>query len=389
MTADFNNKNILLNQNRYLPIVLWLFPLLLLNIGWWVFSYIDYRWIKTDWIEQSNQDAELLSASSDFNYCVGKISGNFFTDLKSGIESFSGVNQKEQLNKYIGSRANYIFRYPFPKHNLFVFKLLSNNKKTELIYSNTDKIISRAALSKTFEYLVRINNQDDTFSDEAKNSGAKITNNFLGGETDPSVMAETQRGKVSYSIYQYRPHFFIWDYILDKKSGDMFGFFLLIENSKETDAAGRLIALREQRYLQKNKDKSFLAAFIPLFAGYGGVVASEDFSKIPEYKTFIKEWVPRNIEKLSDWEFKPISTENEKTKVGKYQAFFHLTNGQSHAAVLLKPMLDKLEMPFWLYLLNIFIIGIIVLLLFRGFLLGQWCFVFASREAHDSALSSS
>ena len=34
-----------------------------------------------------------------------------------------------------------------------------------------------------------------------------------------------------------------------------------------------------------------------------------DVSKIPEYKTFIKEWVPRNIEKLSDWEFKPISIE--------------------------------------------------------------------------------
>ena len=372
MTDDFNNKTILLNQNRYLPIVLWLFPLLLLNIGWWFFSYIDYRWIETDWIEQSNQDAELLSASSDFNYCVGKISSSFFADLKSGIESFSGVNQKEQLNKYIGSRANYIFRYPFPKHNLFVFKLLASNNKTELIYSNTDKIISKTALLKSFEYLVRENKLDNTFFGEAKNSGAKITNNFLGGETDPSVMAESQRGKVSYSIYQYKPHFFIWDYIQHKKSGDTFGFFLLIENSKEADAAGRLIALREQRYLQKDKDKSFLAAFIPLFAGYGGVVASEDFSKIPEYKTFIKEWVPRNIEKLSDWEFKPISIENEKTKVGKYQAFFHLTNGQSHAAVLLKPMLDKFKMPFWLYLLNIFIIGFIGLLLFRGFLLGIW-----------------
>ena len=223
MTDDFNNKTILLNQNRYLPIVLWLFPLLLLNIGWWFFSYIDYRWIETDWIEQSNQDAELLSASSDFNYCVGKISSSFFADLKSGIESFSGVNQKEQLNKYIGSRANYIFRYPFPKHNLFVFKLLASNNKTELIYSNTDKIISKTALLKSFEYLVRENKLDNTFFGEAKNSGAKITNNFLGGETDPSVMAESQRGKVSYSIYQYKPHFFIWDYIQHKKSGDTFG----------------------------------------------------------------------------------------------------------------------------------------------------------------------
>ena len=78
MTVDNKNrKSILPDQNRYLPIILWLFPLLLLNLGWYVFTYIDYRSAENDWIEQSKQDAEYLSASSDFNYCVGKSSLNF------------------------------------------------------------------------------------------------------------------------------------------------------------------------------------------------------------------------------------------------------------------------------------------------------------------------
>ena len=59
---DKNKKKILPNQNRYLPIILWLFPLLLLNIGWYFFSYIDYSWIKSELIEQSQKEAESFTA---------------------------------------------------------------------------------------------------------------------------------------------------------------------------------------------------------------------------------------------------------------------------------------------------------------------------------------
>ena len=374
MTNEKRKNNILPSQNRYLPIVLCFFPVLLLNIGWYFFSYyIDYRWIETEWIEQSKQDAELLSASSDLNYCVGRVSGDFFKDLKSGLTSFIGVNKKERLINYIKSRADNRFKPPFPNHTLFVFRLSSDNKP-ELIYSNTKDIMGKAALGKAFEYLVRVNSLDQTYSEAAKKSGATMTNRFLGGESDPSVMAETQRGKFSYSLYRSIPHFFIWDYIEEDKSNEKYGFFLLIENTKETEVSGRLMALKELRIRnsQNKKEKHSYGAFIPLFAGYGGIVADEEFAKMPEYKAFTKKWVPKNIKELSDWEFKNISPQNDKTKVGNYQAFFHLTNGQSHAAVLLKPLLDKPQMPSWLYLLNIFVISFILLLLIKGFLLGKW-----------------
>ena len=79
MTVDKKNrKSILPDQNRYLPIILWLFPLLLLNIGWYFFSYyIDFRWKKNEWLEQSKRYAEILSAQSEFSYWVGILTGDF------------------------------------------------------------------------------------------------------------------------------------------------------------------------------------------------------------------------------------------------------------------------------------------------------------------------
>ena len=368
MTVDNKNrKSILPNQNRYLPIILWLFPLLLLNLGWYVFSYIDNRWDENKWEDQSKQDAELLSASSDFEYCVGRITGRFLDDLKAGVETFPEIYQKEKLKNHIDSRAKENFKAPFPEHSLFVFQLPVQTNKPELIYTNKDNVVGRTGLAKAFEYLVRVNMPDSTYLDPAKSSGAKMTNSFLGGESDPSVMALSQRGKVSYSLYQYKPHYFIWDYIKNEKSGNIYGFFILIENTKEANIACRLIALRELKY-----DKQSYGAFIPLFAGYGGVVASEEFTKMPEYNTLIREWVPKNIKDLYKWQFKDVSKLFKNTRFGKYQAFFHLTDGQSHAAVLIRQVLEKQEMPFWLYLLNVFIVSILLLLLIRGFLLGIW-----------------
>ena len=77
---DKNSKKILPNQNRYLPIILWLFPLFLLNIGWYFFNFIDNRWITNEWIEKSKQEVELLAESSDLPYCIGKIYGSFFDE---------------------------------------------------------------------------------------------------------------------------------------------------------------------------------------------------------------------------------------------------------------------------------------------------------------------
>ncbi|MBQ2592242.1 MAG: adenylate/guanylate cyclase domain-containing protein, partial [Candidatus Riflebacteria bacterium] len=367
---DKNKKKILPNQNRYLPIILWLFPLLLLNIGWYFFSYIDYSWIKSEWIEQSQREAESFAASSDFVYCMGKKAGNFFDQLKKDVDSFGKKKQKNELLENIASHAVEILKKPFPEHNLFVFRISADKNKTELVYHNVENLIGKRAIGFAFEYFAKTNLSDDNYKNNNK-SGLSMAKTFLGSECDPSIIAKTQRGKVSYSIYNNKPHYFFWNYLKYEETGDIYGLFLLIENNVNAEIGSKLIALRE---LKNNSDgvKNKYGAFIPLFPGYGGVIANEEFAKMPEYKRLTREWVPKNIDDLYSWQFKDTSKLFEKTRVGNYQAFFHIMAGQSHAAVLLKPILDKAKLPFWLYFLNIVLISITMLLLIRGFIQGVW-----------------
>ena len=164
---DKNNNSILPKQNSYLPIILWLFPLLLIDIGWYFLTVIiDFRWVENEWKEQSNQEVEYLSSASDFNHCVGKIVGDFQNKFKSDVNSLnrlSGIDSEKILKDRVQSCSNRIFRPPFAKHTLFVFHHYANTKKNELIFSNIDNVLGKTALGKAFEYLVRVNLPDSEY----------------------------------------------------------------------------------------------------------------------------------------------------------------------------------------------------------------------------------
>ena len=92
-TEENNNINKNIRQNNYAPIILWLFPLLLLNIGWKFSSFIDYRWQEQERVDNANQEVEALSAKSDFSYSFSFIASKFRDSLKSYVELFSEESQ--------------------------------------------------------------------------------------------------------------------------------------------------------------------------------------------------------------------------------------------------------------------------------------------------------
>ena len=201
-----NNKKdkqnrLFLSQNRYWPIILWLFPLILINLGWYSITLNDYRWEENERIEQAKQEVEKLAASSDFSYCFSKIAGNFFNILKAGSDIYTEEKQSELLIKHLNKHANYLFSNQFPEHELFVFQI-PKNQRTKIIYTNQKDIKGKRALELSFEYLSKINSLDKNYSDLDKKKGADITRNLWGGQCDPCAIAETQKGKSTYSLYK-------------------------------------------------------------------------------------------------------------------------------------------------------------------------------------------
>ncbi|MBR4328371.1 MAG: hypothetical protein IKP71_00790, partial [Candidatus Riflebacteria bacterium] len=132
--SELNKNNP--KQNNYSPIILWLFPLLLLNIGWRFFVSIDRRWEEQERIEIANKETEALVANSDFSYCFAAMSSRFCEMLKSDAVLFSDPSQEGALISYIKTRADSIFKAPFPENRFFVFRMPSSQGEARIVYSN-------------------------------------------------------------------------------------------------------------------------------------------------------------------------------------------------------------------------------------------------------------
>lgn len=367
-----NNNNIKLpKQNRYLLIVIWLFPLLLLNVGWLFLDYINSIWQINITNEQAKQEVEALAAKSDFSYRFALLSCSFFDDLKTGLESTKELNNNFLID-YIKKRANYQFRAPFPSHELFVFQLSNNNKPANIIYTNVKNITGKRAWGLVFEFLTKVNIEDNSYTETDKKKGISVFKSIFGENSEPNIIAETQRAKPTYISYKHKSNLLYWDYYRDNKTNDLFGFIILLKNENSNENVGRLIALRDLRDSQTNKSEPKLGAFIPIFPGYGGIIANEEFAKMPEYSALTQKWVPNNFNELYNWYLKGVPSEDKDVKFGNYKAFFHIAPGHSHCAVLMLPIAKELKLPSWLIITNILFSSFIFLILVRGLILGIW-----------------
>ena len=228
-----------------------------------------------DDVEPPIEETEALAAGSEFSYCFSTTAGSFNDILRSGAKSFVGQSQRNNFLNFIENRSKYLFRYPFPDYELLVFEIPNATKKPELVFTNSKDLVSKRALCLSFEYLVRVNGNDASYSDEMRRKGADIAKNVFGGETDPEIMAETQRGKTTFSFYKLTSGWFLWDcFKID--NGDVYGFYLVAKNDRTTETAGKLLALRELRDNQSKAEHKNYGAFIPLFPGYDGVIANEE-----------------------------------------------------------------------------------------------------------------
>ncbi len=365
-----NNSISLPKQNRYLLIILWLIPLIILDVGLYFINYIDSHWKENLRKEQGAQKVESLATSSDFSYCFASIAGNFFYDFQSGIDSFHNYNQEKSLETYIKNKSEYSFRKPFPDYEFFSFRLSNQKNLSKILYTNLNNITAKRAWILAFEYLSKVNMGDLNYSDQDKKKGDNVLKGIFGSGCETSILAELQRGKTTYINYKNKSCLFIWDYIKNEKSGDIFGYFLITENDKANEIIGKLIALRELRNSQPKEKR--LVAFIPLFPGFGGIVADEEFTKLPEYTTLTRKWIPRNFHELYSWHMNGTPVKLDESKIGNYQVFFNIQSSQSHCAVLLLPCSQETNVPIWIIGLNSIFLIYIFLLLFKGWFLGIW-----------------
>ncbi|EKD80939.1 MAG: hypothetical protein ACD_39C02086G0002, partial [uncultured bacterium] len=356
---QYNHSSTGRRQTAHLPVILWILPLLAINIGLGLFSEIDNYWQKHEQEVEARQEVEAMAAGSDFAYQYAKLAGEFAAAFKSGLEA---ELDDKQFTSYLQHRANHVFRKPFPDYELFTFKLPGKGAAGDLLHIKTDSLPSRRVLIRTFEHLRYVSKGGD-ISDAASKVSERMLCSLIGQETKSEVTARSQKGKATFVLYKSMPAWFLWDYF-ETGSGTTYGFYLFSRFSDEHTSAGRLLALRDLR----ERGHGY-GAFIPVFSGWGGTVYQPPLHKSKAFR----EWAGKNTaiaeKNLEEWLAKGIP---DVAELGNYLAFSHIGKSQSHLAVYLTPKIKVSEQPLWLFLVNLAGISLLTLMILRGLLLNQW-----------------
>ncbi len=343
--------------NLPLPIILLLMPLLAINFGFYFLAEIDLYWRNTEQSDQANQEIEGISSASDFSYQFSKTCGQYSSILKSAVE---GGLKGETLKKHLLDRSRKVFRAPFPEKDLFVFEIPESSGKCELILADSKKVIQRRVLERVFDYLVKLNRNDE-IPDYLAKTNEKLLKNILGAESRGNMIANSQRAKTSYALYKAEPNWLNWDYFTIPGRGT-FGHIVLSKTLDRNRFDGMLLALRDFR------DRRIgLAGFVPLFKGYGNPVIQAPLHRSTLYKGWLKSHIKPVENNLAQW---LASGTPPVAELGNFKVFSYLGKGNTHLTTLVLPRLKKNEMPLWLKFLNFLVLS--GLLIFRGLIQQHW-----------------
>ncbi|MDD3001598.1 MAG: adenylate/guanylate cyclase domain-containing protein [Candidatus Riflebacteria bacterium] len=345
----------------FFPVLLWLIPIIALNLGYNYFVDINNNLEIQRQKEVSQQEIEALASSADFSFRFAKQAGEFNRAFKGYAETLPNT---QTLKTYIETSAKKIFASPFPNYDLFVFHL-PDQGRGNVIYYKSKKPPLRAAYSAAFKYLIDLES-DKNISGQDRSVRKKFLANLLNSPIDVDSFGTTQRGKASFSLYELESHRFLWDYFEIPQKGK-FGFFLFCKNEMQNEELGRKIAVKEF----VSAYKGAIAAFVPIFDGYGGAVyQNNSLANSKLFNDWIKSILPNSDAEVRSWTKKEPPN---GVKLANYTAYTHVAKAQTHLSVILYPSIEEnMSIPYWLYAINLFWLSIHFITLFKGVFLGEW-----------------
>lgn len=115
---------------RLLPIVLWLLPIIALNLGFSSLARIEFYWHEKLQHELARRELEALNAGAKIEYHLGPVMGG-------------------------------VFSARFPDSLVYAFHQKDLNSNASVSFANSDKIKTLRALALVFQHLVATNLSQD------------------------------------------------------------------------------------------------------------------------------------------------------------------------------------------------------------------------------------
>ncbi|MBQ2591743.1 MAG: HAMP domain-containing protein [Candidatus Riflebacteria bacterium] len=342
--------------NILLIVLIFVIPLIAINLSYLFISKINFDWAEKEQKKEAIQEAETLSAESNFSTEFAFHFRDFFDEIQSIVKSDKTTNSN--LTSFIKQSADKIFEAPFPKFNLYVFNIPNKKRQAELIYSESYLNTGKRTLCKAFEHLYNLNIGSNNKPNES------FAKNLLGRFSNLKAIAhDDMRGITTYTNGIHKNSYFIWDYA-DIGDKGIYGVILLCSELDNQAEYGRLLALKKLKSRRKA-----LGAFIPIFEEYGEANLLFPLDKSDIFKKWADSLIIKNKDKIDHWLMESLP---QNSKLGNYSAFCHLDRNLTHIAVVLVKSIKIDYSPKWLIIINISFILTLSIILYLGIGFGIW-----------------
>ena len=356
-----DNKSSFERYNVILIVLFFVIPILALDLSYYSLSKLHYDLLVKEQEKKAYNEVETLASESDFSNEFAMHYRAFFNEIKSVVVD-SEIADKINFSSYLEQKDRKIFKSPFPKYNLYVFKLSeAKPDDSELIYCNGSLKSGKKALCKAFSVLYSVNKDKMTVK-EANNN--KFVKSLIGKYSSVDVVANEMCGLTTHTNGIHSFSWFIWDYFSDTRNKNVYGSILVCDDIADYAEKGRLLALEEL------KARSYATgAFIPIYKDFGKANILPPLDKSGLFRAFAEKLTIKEERDYYKWIKEPLP---QAVSLGNYTAYCYLDRGASHIAVILVKALKGFAWPKWLIVVNILSFLIFFEILFYGIVFGSW-----------------
>ncbi|NLI76741.1 MAG: HAMP domain-containing protein [Candidatus Riflebacteria bacterium] len=306
-----------------------------------------------------------------------------------------GSATEEGIWRNLGER---IFRAPFPRHELWVFRCRSGEtapgagsgagEAVDLLCGPLHSHNGRQSLARILGFLVRRARRQPR--DRARDELAgKLIRQLFGPCLDPEVVAASQRGLPTPVLHRQRPFWLLWDCqevgpparrdtdgsrrpawrpgdgpssVVPAGTGETVAWAILVPAGPRTDRAALQLALRDLPPWAAAP-----AGYLRMFSHPVGDVVPAGLPCPPAFRKWRADL--RRLRNLRRWEREGLPW---AVPVGAWRLYTMSGLHASHLPFLLVRLPPPTGQPLPLFLANLLGVGTLLLLLGRGFLLGRW-----------------
>ena len=355
-----NNKSSFERYNVILIILFFVIPILALDLSYYSLSKRHNDLLAKEQAKKAYNEVETLASESDFSNEFAMHYRYFFNEIKEAV--VSEIVDKIDFSEYLEQKAGKAFKSPFPKYNLYVFKLSeANPEDSELIFCKGSLKSSKKALCKAFSALYSVNKNIIDIN-EAKNN--KFIKSLIGKYSSVDVVANEMCGLPTHTNGIHNFSWFIWDYFTDIHK-NVYGSILVCDDITDYAEKGRLLALEEL----KTRRYAATGAFIPIYKDFGKPNILPPLDKSGIFDAFTEKLKIKKEKDYTKWIKEPLP---QAVPLGNYTAFTFLERGASHIAVILVKAIKGVTFPKWLIVINILSLLVFFEILFYGIFFGSW-----------------